>query len=218
MFNRLDLLARKEAVCVCYARRVSLPITVSVVYLAWMGFVDRNSFPLVVRARVTTCTYYPVWSSLDYVLCVHLIDFASPGKQAGSGRLGMDLLELELVWSSQTQTGGHWRRRGLGSKKKSGLETGATTHLAMQSGSWGVGQPSRHCERVVWVAPSLVPCRTVWQPASTLHKCGIACSRLVGSIGKGYGPLKRPGDRGSPKPKSCPWVAAWRQGQGVGLD
>lgn len=55
VFNRPGLLAGKEAVCV-YAPvcrcRLLCP-------RAWSGgdFVDRNSFPFVVHARVTTCTY-----------------------------------------------------------------------------------------------------------------------------------------------------------------
>lgn len=51
VFNRPDLLASREAVCV-YARDLAgCSVRVSGVE----GFVDRNSFPSVVRARVTTC-------------------------------------------------------------------------------------------------------------------------------------------------------------------
>jgi hypothetical protein len=59
-------------------------------------------------------------------MCVHLKRFASPGKQSGSGRLGMD-----LVWSCRTNAG----QRELEKEKpgiKKEIQTGATTttHLA----------------------------------------------------------------------------------------
>lgn len=51
VFNRPDSLAWKEAVCVDARVLGGCSVRVSGVE----GFVDRNSFPSVVRARVTTC-------------------------------------------------------------------------------------------------------------------------------------------------------------------
>lgn len=53
VFNRPDLLAWKRG---CVFMPVSLPLLRPCVSCV-EGFVDRNSFPFVVRARVTTCTH-----------------------------------------------------------------------------------------------------------------------------------------------------------------
>lgn len=50
VFDRPDLLAAKEAVCLR-----PCPCRCSVRVRGEEGFVDRNSFPSAVRARVTTC-------------------------------------------------------------------------------------------------------------------------------------------------------------------
>lgn len=71
-------------------------------------------------------------------MCVHLID-SPPGEQARSGRLGMDLLELELGWSSRRQTGWKLEKERPGIKKE--IRTGATTHVPMQLGGGSSSQP-----------------------------------------------------------------------------
>lgn len=148
-------------------------------------------------------------------MCVHLID-SPPGEQARSGRLGMDLLELELGWSSretdrlETGEGEAWDQ-----KRNPDWRHDPCAHAV---GGW-VKQSAIVNE---WSGLHVVPCSTVWwsgSQAARSTKCGIACSRLVGSIGKGDRPLKRPGDRGSLKPKSCPGGSlAARAGGRTGLN
>lgn len=127
----------------------------------------------------------------------------------------MDLLELELGWSSRRQTGWKLEKERPGIKKE--IRTGATTHVPMQLGGGGGRWVKQSAIVNEWSGLHVVPCSTVrWSGSQAAHctKCGIACSRLVGSIGKGDGPLKRPGDRGSLKPKSCPGWQLGGKGRG----
>lgn len=95
-----------------------------------------------------------VWSNLDYVMCVHLIDLP-PGetgeeRAAGNGPAGAGA-GLELSSADRR----NWRRRGLGSKKKSGLAPRPICHAV---GEW-VGQSAIVDE---WTGLHAVPCCTVW--------------------------------------------------------
>lgn len=141
------------------------------------------------------------------MLCASTSSICPPGRQARSGRLGMDLLELELVWSSRAQTGGTGEGEAWDQKRNPDWRHDPSAHAV---GEW-VGQSAIVNK---WTGLHAVPCCTVWQSGSMPHKCGIAGSRLVGSIGKGDGPLKRPGDRGSFKPKSCPGWQLGGKGRG----
>lgn len=160
VFNRPDLLAWKEAVCLC-----PCPCRCSVRVSCVEGFVDRNSFPFVVPRQGDDMH---ALSLVELGLCCvrppHRFAPRGAGEKraAGNGPAGAGA-GLEL---SKDRQAGNWRRRGLGSKKKSGLAP-----RPMCPCSWGVGQAVSHCERVVWIARCTVQhSLVVWQSGSTQHK------------------------------------------------
>lgn len=149
-----------------------------------------------------------VWSDLETMLCASTSSICPPGRQARSGRLGMDLLELELVWSSRAQTGrtGEGERPGI----KKEIRTGATTHLPMQL---GVGRPASTCEPVVWICTLYRAVRSGSLAAQVWH-----CTLQAGGINwKGRWTPEATRRSWVPQAKILPWVAAWRQGQGAEL-
>lgn len=81
-----------------------------------------------------------VWSNLDYVirLCASNSSICPPGRQARSGRLGMDLLELELIWSSRAHTGGTGEGEAWDQKRNPDWRHDPSDHAV---GEW-VGQPA----------------------------------------------------------------------------
>lgn len=151
-----------------------------------------------------------VWSSLDYVMCVHLIDLP-PGetgeeRAAGNGPAGAGA-GLELSSADRR----NWRRRGLGSKKKSGLAPRPICPCG-----WGVGRPVSHCEQVDWIARcTVLYSLAVWQHAAQVWHCRLQAG---GINWKGRWTPEATRRSWVLQAKILSWVAAWRQGQGAELD
>lgn len=149
-----------------------------------------------------------VWPNLDYVMCVHLIDFAPRGGRREAG--GWEWTCWSWSWALE-------RRQAELEKKRPGIKkeirAGATTHLPTQLVSGWVIQSS-HCERVVWIVRRTVPYSQAAHTAQVWH-----CMLRAGGINwKGRWTPEATRRSWVPQAKILPWVAAWRQGQGAELD